>query len=212
MVVDRIRWWRLHSTTHLWTRRWLHNPSAEAQSLEQWGHWKSVVVINAEAALWCLSLAAVSFWHRASSKLPAALWTQPHHFGLSMAYPSRSLGLMWHHISFDRVFIPQFWSTLVSFAGLEFPVHQAFRDPTLLHSNHVSNPSKISLDNGGLYAGGFSLIEDWWCGPATWFLGWSGEPACGRALVSWYACDTVSTSHNHRGGREEPRHCRPLVS
>ena len=28
-------------------------------------------------------------------------------------------------IGFDRVFIPQFWSTLVSFVGLEFPIHQA---------------------------------------------------------------------------------------
>ena len=63
-------------------------------------------------------------------------------------------------IGFDRVFIPQFWSTLISFAGLEFPVHQASWHPTLLHSNHVSNPSKLGLDNGGLYAGGLSLIED----------------------------------------------------
>ena len=57
----------------------------------------SVVVITAEAALRCLSLAAVSFWHRSSSNLAAALWTEPCHFGLSMAYPSRSLGLMLHH-------------------------------------------------------------------------------------------------------------------
>ena len=58
---------------NLGTRRWLRCPSPEAQSLEQWGHWKSVVVITAEADLWYLSLAAVSFWHRASSKLAAAL-------------------------------------------------------------------------------------------------------------------------------------------
>ena len=112
-------------------------------------------------------------------------------------------------ISFDLVFIPQFWSTLVSFAGLEFSIHQASQHPTLLHSNHVSNPSKLGLDDDGLYAGG---PPDWWCGPATWFPGWSGELACGRAPVSWYACDTVSTYHNHWGGREEPRHCRPSVS
>ena len=87
-VVHRIRWWRLHSSTHLRTRRWLRSPSLEAQS---------VVMITAEAALRCLSLAAVSFWHRASSKLAAALWTEPHHFGQSMAYPSRSLRWMWHH-------------------------------------------------------------------------------------------------------------------
>ena len=99
VVVHRIWWWRLRSATHLWTRRWLHNPSPspEAQSLERWGHWKSVVVITAEAALRCLSLAAVSFWHRTSSKLAAALWTEPCHFGVSIAYPSRSLRLMWHH-------------------------------------------------------------------------------------------------------------------
>ena len=63
-------------------------------------------------------------------------------------------------IGFDHVFIPQFWSTLVSFASLEFPVHQAFRYPTLLDSNHMSNPSKLGLDDDGLYAGGFSLIKD----------------------------------------------------
>ena len=50
-VVHQIRWWRLYSTTHLWTRRWLRSPSPEAQHLEQWGHWKSVVVITAEAVL-----------------------------------------------------------------------------------------------------------------------------------------------------------------
>ena len=79
-----------------WTGRWLHSPSPEAQSLEQCGEWKSVV-ISAEVALQCLSLAAVSFWHQASLKFAAALWTKPHHFSLSMAYPSRSLRLMWHH-------------------------------------------------------------------------------------------------------------------
>ena len=48
-------------------------------------------------------------------------------------------------LEIDRVFIPQFWSTLVSFAGLEFSVHQASRHTTLRHSNHVSNPSKLGL-------------------------------------------------------------------
>ena len=185
-------------------------------SLEQWGHWKSVVVITAEAALRCLSLAAVSFWHRASSKLAAALWTEPCHFGLSLAYPSRSLRLMWHHWRLAlTVFILQFWSTLISFTSLKFPVHQASRHPTLLHLNYVSNPSKLGLDDGGLYAGGLSLIKDLQIGDVVlpiWFPGWSRELACGRAPVSWYACNTVSTSHNHRGGREEARHCRPSVS
>ena len=63
-------------------------------------------------------------------------------------------------IGFDRVSIPQFWSTLISFAGLKLSVHQASRHPTLLYSNHLSNPSKLGLDDGGLYAGGLSLIED----------------------------------------------------
>ena len=58
-------------------------------------------------------------------------------------------------IGFDRVFIPQFWSTLISFAGLKFPVHQVSQHLTLFHSNHVSNPSKLGLDDGGL-----SLIKD----------------------------------------------------
>ena len=106
-------------------------------------------------------------------------------------------------IGFDRVFIPQFWSTLVSFAGLEFLIHQASRHPRLLHSNYVSNPSKLGLDDGGLYAGGLCLIEDLQIGDVV-LPGWSGELACGRAPVSWYACDTMSTSHNHRGRREDP--------
>ena len=97
MVVHRIRWWRLRSTTHLWTRRWLGSPRSEAQDLEQWGHWKTVVVITAEAVLRCLSLAAVSFWHWASSKLAATLLTEPRNFSLSMTYLFRSLRLMWHH-------------------------------------------------------------------------------------------------------------------
>ena len=63
-------------------------------------------------------------------------------------------------IGFDRVFIPQFWSTLISFAGQEFPVYQASRHATLLHSNHVSNPLKLGHDDGGFYAGGLSLIDD----------------------------------------------------
>ena len=95
--IHRIRWWRLCSTTHIWTWRWLRSPSTEVQSLGQWCYWKSVIMITAEAALRCLSLAAVSFWHRGSSKLVAALSTEPRHFGLSIAYPSRSLGLMWRY-------------------------------------------------------------------------------------------------------------------
>ena len=34
------------------TLRWLGRPSLEAQSLEQWGHWKSVVVTAAAGVLW----------------------------------------------------------------------------------------------------------------------------------------------------------------
>ena len=76
-----------------------------------------------------------------------------------------SLQVPWFDVAplemgFNCVFIPQFWSTLVSFTGLELPVHQASQYPTLLHLNHVSNPSKLGLDDGGLYAGGLSLIED----------------------------------------------------
>ena len=159
VVVHRIRWWRLHSTTHLWTPRGLRSSSTEAQSLEQWGHWKSVV-ITAEAALRCL--AAMSFWYRASLKLAAAQWTEPRHFGLSMAYPSRSLRLMWHHwrLALTVSLYHSFGLPWFLFAGLEFPIHQESRHSTLLHSNPVSNPSKLGLDDGGLYAGGLSLIED----------------------------------------------------
>ena len=72
----------------------------DAQSLEQWGHWKSVEVITADAALWRRSLAAVSFWLRASLKLDAALCIEALHTGLSIARSSNSLGLMWHHWRF----------------------------------------------------------------------------------------------------------------
>ena len=164
-----------------WTRRWLRSPSPEAQSLEQWGHWKSVVVITAEAALQCLSLATVIFWHWASSKLAC-------HFGLSMAYLFRSLGLMWHHlrlaltVSLYRSFgLP--WFLLLAWSS------PYIRRLCIRHSSIqiTSNPLKLGLDDSGLYAGGISLIEDlldWLCGPATWFPGWSGELACERAPVS----------------------------
>ena len=46
-------------------------------------------------------------------------------------------------VGFDRVFIPQFWSSLVSFAGLEFPVHQASRHLTLLHALHLCCESTL---------------------------------------------------------------------
>ena len=117
-------------------------------------------------------------------------------------------------IGFNRVFIPQFWSTLVSFAGLEFPVHQASRHPTLLHSNHVSNPSKLGFDDGGLYASGLSLIEDLQIGNVV-LLSDSQDGAESSHVEELQFLDMPviqSTSHNHRGGREEPRHCRPSVS
>ena len=51
-----------------------------------------------------LSLAAVSFWHQASSKLTAALWTEPCHLVCPWHIPP---GLSeWYSIGFDRVFIP----------------------------------------------------------------------------------------------------------
>ena len=37
---------------HPWILWWLCKPNLEAQSLEQVGHWNSVVVISAENALW----------------------------------------------------------------------------------------------------------------------------------------------------------------
>ena len=71
-------------------------PQPQPRGRESWTV-GAVVVIPDEAALLCLSLAEMCFWQRTSSKLVAALWTEPCHFGLSRAYPSRSLGLMWHH-------------------------------------------------------------------------------------------------------------------
>ena len=97
VVVHRILWWRLRSANHVWTRRWLRSPSLEALS------W-TMGALEVSCCDHCRGCSAVSlpqevsFWHRASSKLAAALWTETRHFGLSMAYPSRSLGLMWHHL------------------------------------------------------------------------------------------------------------------
>ena len=160
-VVHRIWWWRLRSAYHIWTRRWLCSPSLEAHSLEQWGHWKSTVVITAEAALQCLSgssefLVSSLFEVRSSFVNQASpFWSV---YGISLQVSRFDVAPL--EIGFDHVFIPQLWSTLVSFAGLELPVHQVSQHPTFLHSNHVSNPSKLGLDDGSLYAGGLSLIEN----------------------------------------------------
>ena len=160
-VVYRIWWWRLRSASYLWTRKGLCSPSLEAHSFIQWGHWKSVVVITAEAAQRCLSL-----WQQwVSSIEPLQSWQQLCEPSLAILVHGISLRVSRFdvtplEIGSDRVFILQFWSTLVSFAGLKLPVNQASRHPTLLHLNHVSNPLKLGLDDGGLYAGGLSLIED----------------------------------------------------
>ena len=201
VVVHRIWWWRLCSTTHLWTRRWLHSLSPEAQCLEQWEPWKSVV-ITAEAPLRCLSLAAVSFWHRVSSKLAAALWTEPCYLVCPWHIPP---GLSdWCGTTGDWLWPCLYTAVLVYlgfFAGLEFPVHQASQHPTLLHSNHVSNPPKLGLDDGGLYAGGLSLIEVLQIGdvvlPPDSQDG--AESSHAEELQFLDMPTIVSTSHNHRG-------------
>lgn len=74
--------------------------SMHTEVTEQWGHWESVVVITADAALWRRSLAAVNFWLRASLKLDKAFCIEALHTGLSIARSSNSLGLMWHHWRF----------------------------------------------------------------------------------------------------------------
>ena len=204
------------STTHLWTRRWLRSPSPEAQSLKQWGHWKSVIVITAEAALRCLSLTAVSFWYRASLKLAAALWTEPCHFGLSIAYPSRSLRLMWHHwrlaltVSLYRNFglpwflLPAWSSPYIRRLGIR---HSSIRITCLTHRSWALMMVASMLVD--LAWSRTSRLVMWSCHLIPRM---ERRARMWKAPVSWYACDTVSTSHNHRGGREEPRHCRPSVS
>ena len=133
--------------------------------------------------------------------------------GISLQVSRIDVALL--EIGFDRVFIPQFWSTLISLVGMEFPVHQASWHLTLLHLNHVSNPSKLGLDDGGLYAGGLSLIEDLQIGDMA-LPPDSQDRAESTHVEELQFLDmpaiTVSTSHNHRGGREEPRHCRHSVS
>ena len=102
----------------------------------------------------CRGCSAVSLSGSSSVNRALTFWSV---YGISLQVSRIDVAPM--EIGFDRVFIPQFWSTF-SFAGLKFPVHQVSRHPTLLHLSHVSNPSKLGLDDGGLYAGGLSLIED----------------------------------------------------
>ena len=157
VVFHRIRWWRLCFTTYLWTWRWLRSPRG-TESL----------TVGALEVSCCRGCSAVSL--SGSSEFLASSVFEVSSSSVNRGSPFRSvIGISLQvsrievallEIGFDRVFIPQFWSTLVSFAGLEFPVHQASRHPTLLHSNHVSNLSKLGLDDGGLSAGGLSLIED----------------------------------------------------
>ena len=152
VVVHQIQWWRLCSTTHLWTQRWLRSPSPEAQSLNS-GHTGSQLLWSLLRLLCSSSeFLASSLFKVGSSSLNRAL---PFWFVHDISLQFSLIDVAPLEIGFDRVFIPKFWSTMISFAGLKFPVHQASRHPTLLHSNRVSNPSKLGLDDGGL-----SLIED----------------------------------------------------
>ena len=45
--------WMLYD--HLWILWWLCKLSLGGQSLEQVGHWNSIIVMSAEDALWCRS-------------------------------------------------------------------------------------------------------------------------------------------------------------
>ena len=89
---------------------------APAQSLEQWRHWKSVVVITAEAALWCLSgsseFLASSLFEVGSSNVN---WASPFWSVLGIFLQVSQIDVAPLEIGFDRVFIPQFWSTLFFF-------------------------------------------------------------------------------------------------
>ena len=144
-----------------WTRRWLRRPSPKA--LESWtvgalevscDHCQGCSTVSLSGS--CEFLASSLFEVGSSSVNRASPFWSVH--GISFQVSRIDVAPL--EIGFDRVFIPQFWSTLVSFADLEFPIHQASQHPTLLYSNHVSNPSKFGLDDGGLSAGGLSLIED----------------------------------------------------
>ena len=46
---------RLRLYDHLWILWWLCKLSLGGQSLEQVGHWNSIIVMSAEDALWCRS-------------------------------------------------------------------------------------------------------------------------------------------------------------
>ena len=212
VVVNRIRWWPLHSTTHLWTRRWFRSPAQRHRVLNSRG---------TGSQLWSLPrlLCCVSLWQQWISGIePLRGWQQ-------LCEPTLAILVCPWHIP------PGLWDWCCTTGDWLWPCSYTavliylgfFCRPWDPRTSGVSasdnlpfesrvQPIEAGLNDGCLYAGGLSLIKDLQIGPATWFQGWSGDLACGRAPVSWYACDTVSTSHNHWGGREEPRHCKPSVS
>ena len=64
------------------------------------------------------------------------------------------------YVCFHSVFVSQLWAALVSLAELELSVHQASWQPKLLHSDDMPHPSKLSLDEHGLNAGGVGTLKN----------------------------------------------------
>jgi len=63
------------------------------------------------------------------------------------------------YVCFLSVFVSQLWAALVSLAELELSVHQASWHPKLLHSDDMPHPTKLSLDEYGLNAGGVGTLQ-----------------------------------------------------
>ena len=160
-----------------------------------------------------LSLAAESFWHRASWKLAAALWTEPRHFGLSMAYLSMSLGLMWHHWRLNlTVFLYRRF-------GLPWFLLPAWGSPYIrrLGIRHSSIRITCPTHRSWALMVVASMLVDLAWSKTFRLVMWSCHliSRMERRARTWKSSSfllSLFTSHNHRGGREEPRHCKPSVS
>ena len=184
-IVHRIRWWFLRSASYLWTRMWLCSPSLEANSCCD--HCRGCSVVSLSGS--CEFLASSLFEIGSSFVNQASPFSSVHSISLQVS----RFDMAPLKIGFDRVFIPQFWSTLVSFAGLKPPIHQSSQHPIFFHLNHVSNPSKLGLDDGGLYVGGLSLIEDLQISYVV-----RGVVQCAAPVQSWPDCGQSSTQRPSR--------------
>lgn len=116
---------RLCFSIHQWTWRWLHK-----QHLQQWGYWKSVVMINANFFVLLPDHISIAIVHQVC---------------VNATHLAR---LVWSRTSwgFDCVFVPFLWSALMPFTTKQLFIQKAPRNVILLHVNDLDNPSNWCLD------------------------------------------------------------------